>query len=207
VSAVEPAEWPHLFQDGTGPVLVMLHGTGSDEREIATLAERLDPTGAILAPRGRVNENGALRWFRRLSEGVFDVEDVVARASQLAGFLDWARNEYRLEARLFVAIGFSNGANMALALAILHPEVVTRVIAFSGMYPLGERELPRDLPATSILLMNGDSDPMAPATSVDRLVSQLTTRGAAVERMTRPGGHGITPEELETARLWLVPKI
>jgi phospholipase/carboxylesterase len=181
----------------------MLHGTGSDEREIATLAERLDQTAATLAPRGRVNENGALRWFRRLSEGVFDVDDVIARAGQLADFLGWARSEYGLERRPLVAVGFSNGANMALALAILHPDVVTRVIAFSGMYPLGERELPRDLPAISVLLLNGDSDPMAPAPSVDRLVAQLTTRGAAVERITRPGGHGITAEELETARRWL----
>ncbi len=203
MSAVEPDEWPHIFREGTGHLLLMLHGTGSDEREIATLADRLDPEAAVLAPRGRVNENGALRWFRRLSEGVFDVDDVVARADQLAHFLRSARGDYGLADHPLVAVGFSNGANMALALAILHPDLVTRAIAFSGMYPLGERDIAQDLTGTSVLLANGDSDPMAPTSSVDRLVTQLTAHGTAVQRVTRPGGHGISADDLDAARLWL----
>jgi len=203
MTPLEVSTWPHVYSAGVGPVLLMLHGTGSTEKEIATLAERIDPTAAVLAPRGRVSENGATRWFRRLAEGVFDVDDVIVRAGELAGFLGWARSEYELEGREIVPVGFSNGANIALALAILHPSAAPRAIAFSGMYPLGERDAPDPLDRSSILLLNGSSDAMAPAASVDRLADQLAARGAQVERLTRPGGHGITEEELAAARRWL----
>lgn len=197
------ADWPHLFHAGTGPLLLMLHGTGSDEHEIATLAARIDPTAAVLAPRGRVNENGATRWFRRLAEGVFDVDDVITRADELAEFVTSARARYSLEDRQLVAVGFSNGANMALALALLRPELVTRTIAFSGMYPLGDREAPNRLEHSQLLTLNGAADLMAPTASVDRLTEQLLRQGATVERVTRAGGHGITEEEVATAQRWL----
>jgi phospholipase/carboxylesterase len=195
--------WPHLYRPGTGPVLLMLHGTGSNEEDIATLAGRIDPAAAVLAPRGRVEENGANRWFRRHGEGRFDVDDVIFRAAELAGFVAWARAEYRIENRSLVAVGFSNGANIALALALLHPEAVRRAIAFSGMYPLGERSSPSVLTDTRVLALNGDSDPMAPGASVDRLAAELEGRGVAFERIRRAGGHGITEREVATAAEWL----
>ena len=214
------SEWPHLFREGEGsvqdvtgpasspsqgdaPVLLMLHGTGSTEVEIAALAERLDPALAVLAPRGRVSESGANRWFRRLAEGVFDVDDVIRRAADLAAFIGWAREHYALGGRPLIAVGFSNGANMALALALLHPDVADRVIAFSGMYPLAERDAPEQLGSTRMLLLNGSDDAMAPSASVDRLASQLEARGATVERITRAGGHGIASAELEAAEHWM----
>ena len=186
----------------------MLHGTGSTEREILSLADAIDPEAAVLAPRGRVRENGAARWFRRFAEGQFDVDDVIARAGELAGFVAWARQEYGLgsdemDARPLSAVGFSNGANIALALAVLHPDTVTRALAFSGMYPLGDRELASPLPDSRILLLNGESDPMAASSSVDRLEAELLRVGAGVERVTRSGGHGITAEEIEKAQAWL----
>ncbi|TFB73387.1 alpha/beta hydrolase [Cryobacterium glaciale] len=210
------AEWPHLFRSGSAdaPVLLMLHGTGGDEQQISRLAAALDPTAAVLAPRGRVQENGMNRWFRRLSEGVFDTDDVARRADDLAGFLVWARDRYELGDRPMVAVGFSNGANIALALALLRPEVLARVIAFSGMHPLdglpagGEgttaaRVAAGDLAASALLLVNGESDPMAPLPSVQRLVTVLEQGGARVEQVLRPGGHGIAKTDVAAAVKWL----
>ncbi|WP_104127935.1 alpha/beta hydrolase [Cryobacterium sp. Y57] len=215
MSAVnENAQWPHLFRPGSvdAPVLLMLHGTGGDEQQVSGLAAALDRNAAVLAPRGRVQENGMNRWFRRLSEGVFDVDDVVRRADELAGFLVWARDHYELGDRPLVAVGFSNGANIALATALIHPEVVARVIAFSGMHPLDRpasnavpdaRTAGSELTASALLLLNGRSDPMAPLRSVQKLVTLLEARGAQVQQEVRPGGHGITETDVAAAVAWL----
>lgn len=198
-------DWPHVFRPGSTdrPVLLMLHGTGGNEQEITGLADALDPAAAVLAPRGRVSEGGLTRWFRRHAEGVFDVDDVVRRAGELAKFIAWARHRYGLGERRMVAVGFSNGANIALATALLHPESVDRVVAFSGMFPLDDRSLSGDLSRTEALLLNGSSDPMAPLASVTRLVSVLTSQGAEVEQELRDGGHGITETDAAAAANWL----
>lgn len=197
---MQPADWPHLFAPGSGPVLLMLHGTGSNEHEIARLAAALDPSAAVLAPRGQVSENGANRWFRRLSEGVFDVADVAARADSLAGFLRWAIDHYGLESRRLIAVGFSNGANIALALATRHPGLISQTIAFSGMYPFGTLDLEKNLAGSKFTLLNGENDPMAPAASVELLVAKLTNSEADVRLEWRAGGHGITPGDLANAQ-------
>ena len=218
MSAVsENAQWPHLFRPGSvdAPVLLMLHGTGGDEQQVSGLAAALDPNAAVLAPRGRVQENGMNRWFKRLAEGVFDTDDVVRRADELAGFLVWARDHYELGDRPLVAVGFSNGANIAIATALLHPEVVPRVVAFSGMHPLDRAasnagpdalDAPvagNELAASALLLLNGRSDPMAPLPSVQKLVTLLEARGARVQQELRPGGHGITETDVAAAVAWL----
>ncbi|MFP7761948.1 alpha/beta hydrolase [Marisediminicola sp. LYQ134] len=202
------AAWPHLYREGSTdhPVLLTLHGTGSDENDIAQLAGMLDPHAAVLSPRGRVSENGMNRWFRRLSEGVFDVEDVVERSGELRGFLAAAIEHYGLEGRRVIAIGLSNGANIALAVALLHPDTLDRVVAFSGMFPLDDRELTTDLGSTEIVLLNGTADPMAPLASNDRLVEVLRERGADVTVARRGGGHGIAAADLEAAKGWLAAR-
>ncbi|RFA13249.1 hypothetical protein B7R21_08505 [Subtercola boreus] len=201
------AAWPHIFRPAsgpsTGPLILALHGTGASESDIVGLAERIAPGAAILAPRGRVDENGASRWFRRAGEGVFDVDDVIFRAGELAGFVGWALAEYDLGGRPVIATGFSNGANMALALGMLHPSVAATVVAFSGMYPFGSRETLTDPIPTQLLLLNGDNDPMAPSTSVDTLERTARASGATVTRVRRPGGHGITEAELVEAARWV----
>lgn len=203
---VDLAEWPHTFTEGAAPdapVVLTLHGTGGDEHEIAALGAAIVPGAAILSPRGRVREGMANRWFRRLGEGVFDVDDVIARAGELAAFVTAAREYYGLEGRTLVATGFSNGANIALATALLHPDVVSRVVAFSGMYPFGDREPIGDITGVELLVLNGTGDPMAPSASVDVLERTATAHGASVTRISRPGGHGIDRSELRAATAWL----
>ncbi|MGD8201060.1 alpha/beta hydrolase [Ornithinimicrobium sp. W1679] len=197
-------DWPHLFVPGEddAPVLLTLHGTGSNEQEISALAPELDPRAGVLAPRGLVREHGMPRWFRRMGEGVFDVDDVVLRAGELAGFVTAAREHYGLGDRPLVAVGFSNGANIALATAMLHPDVVDRVVAFSGMYPFADRDeaADKDLHGVRVTTLNGRADPMAPLGSVTRLVEVLRDRGADVEQHLREGGHGISPQDLAAGR-------
>jgi phospholipase/carboxylesterase len=197
--------WPHLFEAGDPgtPVLLLLHGTGGTEHDLLPLAERLAPGAGHLAPRGPVQEHGMNRWFRRFGEGVFDVDDVVRRAGELAGFIGWARSAYAIGGRPLVAVGFSNGANIGLATAILHPDTVTRAVAFSGMYPLDGRPVEADLAGSAVALFNGEADPMAPLESVVRLGSVLESRGAEVDRNVRAGGHGIHPTEVDAAAVWI----
>jgi phospholipase/carboxylesterase len=201
----EAAAWPHVHLPGDPekPVLLMLHGTGGDEEQIARFGTELLPGAEIIAPRGPVTEDGMRRWFRRHAEGVFDIDDVVARSAQLAGFIHHARRRYRLGDRALVAVGFSNGANIALATALLNPVALDRVIALSGMYPLGERGCAVDLTGTRVLALNGDRDPMAPTASVNTLVATLRGQGADAQQVVRPGGHGIEASDLEAARDWL----
>lgn len=204
-TAITPVSWPHVFSPGEAgaPVLLMLHGTGGNEHEIASLAAELHPGAGVLAPRGQVQEHGMLRWFRRHGEGVFDVDDVIARATELAAFLNAAREHYNLGNRPVVAVGFSNGANIALATAMLQPQTLDRVIAFSGMYPFADRESPADLAGSRLLILNGEADPMAPLPSVSTLIAALHQNGADVEQVLRPGGHGIAHTDLEAAKEWL----
>jgi phospholipase/carboxylesterase len=204
-AAATLAAWPHLYSPGDAgaPVLLMLHGTGGNEHEIAALAAELLPGAGVLAPRGPVQEHGMLRWFRRHGEGNFDVDDVIARSGHLTGFLEAAREHYTLGGRPVIAVGFSNGANIALATAMLHPDTLKNVIAFSGMYPFGDRDTAADLTGSRLLVLNGDADPMAPLPSVSTLMAALGSHGADAEQVLRPGGHGIGYTDLAAARDWL----
>lgn len=199
------SDWPHLYQEGRPdrPLLLMLHGTGSNEQDIAALAAELDPGAAVLAPRGRTQENGMLRWFARRGEGNFDVDDVILRAGELAGFITGAQQHYDVGNRQIIAVGFSNGANIGLATAMLHPKVLNRVVSFSGMYPFGDRTMDGPLTDGNFLVLNGKSDPMAPLASVTTLVGELQRRGADVGQVLRDGGHGIDGSDLAAARQWL----
>jgi phospholipase/carboxylesterase len=220
------ASWPHAFRAGKSgvPVLLTLHGTGGNETEIMALADHLHPDATVLSPRGRVTEQGMNRWFRRLGEGNFDVDDVIVRAAELAAFIAAARKQYDLIDRPLIAVGFSNGANIGLATALLHPNTISRVVALSGMYPFGDRDPladadadvdadadaeshSTDVSAVQLLLLNGASDPMAPAASVRRLESVAASHGVSVERHERAGGHGIDETELETAKAWIATQL
>ncbi|MQA04251.1 MAG: alpha/beta hydrolase [Streptosporangiales bacterium] len=185
----------------TGPVLLLLHGTGGTPDDLVGLGRQLFGDAPMLAPAGPVSEFGAARWFRRLAEGVFDTDDVVERAHQLADFVAAATERHGLVGRPLIAIGFSNGANIAAATLLLRPEVLQTAVLFSSMLPVPQPPA-HDLSATKVFLANGTADPMAPIASTDQLVSELQQRGADVGTYRHPGGHQITVDALAAARDW-----
>lgn len=195
---------PHRFVPGeeSAPVLLLLHGTGGDENDLIPLGSMLDPAAGMLSPRGAVSERGATRWFRRLAEGVFDHEDVVARAHQLAEFVAEARETYGLTERRLVAVGFSNGANIAAATLLLRPTVVNEAILYAAMSPLPDPPA-GDLSGARVFVSSGENDPMAPLDSAERLVRTLRDRNADVTWHRHPRGHGIAPDDVAAARAWL----
>lgn len=194
----------HEFVEGEpdAPVLLLLHGTGGGPADLMGLGHELSPGSPLLAPAGPVSEQGAARWFRRLREGVFDYEDVAVRAGQLADFVLEARKQYGLEGRRLIAVGFSNGANIGGALALLRPDVLTEAVLFASMLPIPEPP-EHDLSGSRVFLSNGERDPMAPLPSNEEFISLLEKRGANVTVHRHPGGHMITLEAVEAAKAWL----
>ncbi|QKV72465.1 alpha/beta hydrolase [Amycolatopsis sp. Hca4] len=195
----------HKYVEGApdAPLLLLLHGTGGSPEDLIGLARELSPDAAVLAPAGPVSEHGAARWFRRLAEGVFDHEDVVERANELADFVVEAREKYGLGDRRLVAVGFSNGANIAAAVTLLRPEVVREAVLFAAMSPVPEPPS-HDLSATRVFLANGERDPMAPLASTEELIRLLRERGADVVTQRHPGGHQITLDGVRAAAKWIM---
>ncbi len=182
--------------------LLLLHGTGGDENDLLPLGRMLDDRAALLSPRGKVLENGMPRFFRRLSIGVFDEEDLVNRTHELAGFVEEATSEYGLDPKRLFAVGFSNGANIAASLLLLHPGLLAGAVLLRAMTPFEVKTLP-DLSGTPVYLAAGRSDQMIPPESTKRLVELLREAGAEVTLDWQPGGHGIGRTEVEAARDWL----
>jgi phospholipase/carboxylesterase len=193
----------HKFEpasDATRAPILLLHGTGGDESDLLPLGRAIAPRAALLAPRGKVIENGMPRFFRRLREGVFDEEDVRRRANELADFVGEARRAYGRAKP--VAVGFSNGANVAAAVLLLRPEVLDGAILMRVMAPF--RTLPNSkLAGTPVLILSGLLDPIVPAESAARLAAALTDSGAHVQREMLSAGHGITQEDVTIAATFL----
>jgi phospholipase/carboxylesterase len=184
------------------PTLLLLHGTGGDENDLLPLGRMLDGRAALLSPRGKVLENGMPRFFRRLSMGVFDEEDLVNRTHELASFVEEAASEYGLDPKRLFAVGFSNGANIAASLLLLHPGLLAGAVLLRAMTPFELETLP-DLSDTPVYLAAGRSDQMIPPESTERLADLLREAGAEVTLDWQPGGHGIGRAEVEAARDWL----
>ncbi len=197
-------DFVHRFEAGVGSgrVLLLLHGTGGTEEDLLGIGRSLDADAALLSPRGRVLENGMPRWFRRLAEGVFDEEDLLRRAGELADFVGWTRVEYGLGDRPIVAVGYSNGANVASALMFLRPGVLAGGILLRGMVPFACQEKP-DLTGTRVLLLEGESDSLVPRAEGERLTAMLRDAGAQAEIHWTAGGHELHSEDFEVAGLWL----
>ncbi len=195
----------HKYVEGSpdAPLLLLLHGTGGGPDDLLGLARELSPDSAVLAPAGPVSEYGAARWFRRLAEGVFDHEDVVKRANELADFVVEAREKYGLGDRRLVAVGFSNGANIAAAVTLLRPEVVREAALFAAMSPVPEPPS-NDLSGSRVFLANGERDAMAPLASTEELIRLLRERGADVVTQRHPGGHQITLDGVRAAAKWIM---
>jgi phospholipase/carboxylesterase len=204
----EPLERPHVWRPGTfTPPLLLLHGTGGDEHDLLPLRPHLAPGSAVLSPRGTVLEHGMARFFRRLREGVFDEDDLRLRADELAAFLTAAEQKYGVPAGSWLAVGFSNGANMASALLVRHPESLAGAVLLAAMVPFAADE-PEDhaLAGKRVLIVNGDHDPMATPQQTTRLAEQLRRRDADVELLTFPGGHTIDPGQLPRIRTFVNPQ-
>jgi phospholipase/carboxylesterase len=193
----------HRFEPGAGrdtPPLLLLHGTGGDENDLISLGRMVGPEAALLSPRGKVSEGGMPRFFRRLAEGVFDEEDVARRANELADFVVEAREAYGLPAP--IALGFSNGANIAAATLLLRPEALAGAVLIRAMVPLSQAGA-ADLTGKPVLILSGSMDPMVPADNAAQLAAQLRDAGADVQHRTLPAGHGLSQADIALAREFL----
>ena len=186
---------------GANRTLVMLHGTGGDETSLLELGPILDSAANMLGIRGRSREEGANRFFRRFGEGQFDEADIIAQTHGLAEFIADARSIHELSGDMTL-VGYSNGANMAAALMLLHPAVADSAILFRAMLPLLP-PTPPELKGKRVFLSSGDRDPMAPIESASRLADALRQYGAQVEHDIAPVGHGLGRGDILAAAKWL----
>lgn len=191
-----PAEQPGL------PTLLLLHGTGGDEHDLVSLGRTLLPGAAMLSPRGQVLERGMPRYFRRLAEGVFDLEDLALRTGQLARFTPAAARAHGLDPSQVVAVGFSNGANIAASVLLTAPAVFAGAVLYRAMVPF-EPAVLKPLPGTPVWIGAGRHDPLIPAKGTQRLASLLTSAGATVSLDWRDAGHNLTAPEVEATAPWL----
>ncbi|QQK79132.1 alpha/beta hydrolase [Salicibibacter cibi] len=194
----------HIFKEGTNkqaPVLLLLHGTGGDENDLLPLAEMIAPESSVLSVRGNVSEGGMPRFFRRLAEGVFDEEDLVKRTEELAGFLDKSAEDYGFDRSQIVAVGYSNGANIAASLLYHYEDVLKGAILHHPMVPLRNVTLPplKELP---IFIGAGKQDPICRPEETNELASTLEAGGSNVELFWENAGHQLTKNEIEAASEW-----
>jgi predicted esterase len=182
--------------------LLLLHGTGGNERDLIPLGHDLDPNASLLSLRGKVLENGMPRFFRRLAEGVFDLEDLKQRTQELADFVISAVDFYRIDITQIVAVGYSNGANIAASMLLLRPRVLSAAILFRAMVPLVPDTTP-DLSAKHVLISEGDHDPIVSAAEAGRLAGLLRSAGADVTIRFLQSGHELTSDDVDLARNWL----
>jgi predicted esterase len=203
------SEFTHRFvpsATGSPCTLLLLHGTGGNEDDLLPLGRDLAPGAALLSPRGQVLEHGMPRFFRRLAEGVFDLDDLRFRTNELAAFVGGAVAGYRLDPRHLVAVGFSNGANIAASLLLLHPGLLRGAVLFRPMVPLEPDPLPH-LAGTAVFVAAGRSDPLIPRALTERLASLLRTAGADVTEHWATAGHNLTVPEVGAAREWLAAAV
>ena len=186
----EPATDPSVKH-----TLLLLHGTGGTENDLVELGQSLLPGAGIVSPRGNVKESIYARWFRRFAEGVFDEDSIRHEAAHLAEFL-------KLENQKFIAIGYSNGANMGAALMTLFPELLEGLVMWRGMQ-IFETPVVSDLVGKKILMTNGVADPMAPLNSARSQAEIFRQNGATVELRDIGAGHGLTQADFEATKEWL----
>lgn len=193
----------HRFEPATrleAPPLLLLHGTGGDENDLLPLGRAVSPGSALLSVRGKVLEHGMPRFFRRLAEGVFDEDDVVRRAYELADFVEDARKQHDIAAP--IALGYSNGANIAAAMLLLRPNVLAGGLLIRAMVPLS-RPPKVNLSGKPVLILSGLRDPIIPSDNGETLAAMLHGAGADVDRRVVPVGHELSQADLLLARQWM----
>jgi predicted esterase len=184
--------------------LLLLHGTGGNEDDLLPLGRELDPNAQLLSPRGKILEGGRMpRFFRRLAEGVFDVEDLKFRTNELAEFVEKASRIYGFDARKVIAVGYSNGANIAASMLLLKPQTLSGAILFRAMVPLVPESLP-NLLGKRIFMSSGLRDPIATREEAGKLSGLLRQARAVVDLQWQNSGHELTQEDIDAAKQWLV---
>ncbi len=184
------------------PTLLLLHGTGGNEDDLLELGRSLAPGANLLSPRGKILENGMPRFFRRFTEGVFDEVDLIFRTHELADFVAAAATAYGFSTESLTAVGYSNGANIAASLLLLHPGLLSRAVLLRAMVPLVPEKLP-SLDGTKVFLASGTGDPILPIENARRLAGMLRMARAEVDFHEIQAGHQLTSAELHDARAWL----
>ena len=194
----------HLFFEGTNrnaPTLLLLHGTGGNETDLLPLASVISPQSSVLSVRGDVSESGMARFFRRLAEGVFDEEDLVFRTKKLHQFLSEMAEKYNFDRKKVVAIGYSNGANIAASLLFHYKQTLYGAILFHPMVPIRGKHLP-NLEGVPIFIGAGKRDPLIPIAETEELIQLLKNANANVLEYWGEAGHQLTSEEVERAKEW-----
>lgn len=187
------------------PVLLLLHGTGGDESDLIPLARLVAPDAALLSVRGNVLEHGAPRFFRRLAEGVFDIEDLHRRTTDLADFAEAAAVRFGFALDDLTALGFSNGANIAASLLLTRPTLLAGAVLIRAMVPF-EPSSPPSLAGRPVLMSQGRSDPLIPVAGSERLAALLQEAGATVEVDWQVGGHGLVQGDVDSVRRWMAAR-
>jgi phospholipase/carboxylesterase len=196
-------EFIHRFVPGTsGRTLILLHGTGGTESDLLDLGHALDPEAALLSPRGKVLENGMSRYFRRLAEGVFDEEDLIFRTHELADFIKLAAERYGFKQTHAIAVGYSNGANIAGSILFLRPDTFQGAALLRPMVPLVPASLP-ELKGAPVLVAAGNYDAIIPVEKARELVSLLRRSGADVTVFFENATHALTESTIATTKSWL----
>jgi phospholipase/carboxylesterase len=194
----------HAYQPGAGPwTLLLLHGTGGDEHDLVPLGRQLAPHAALLSPRGKVLEGRMPRFFRRRASGQLDIPDLIERTDELGEFVGAAAREYGRDPRRIVALGFSNGANIAVSLLLRHPSLLRGAALLRPMLPYEPTATP-ELTGTSVLIAAGDGDPYSSPEQTRRLAEILAEGGAEVTVHTAPhAGHNLTQSDLIATARWM----
>ncbi|PKM88994.1 MAG: carboxylesterase [Firmicutes bacterium HGW-Firmicutes-10] len=196
----------HIYKEKNkkGKTLLLLHGTGGDEKDLLPIADIIDPDANILSVRGQVLEGGSNRFFKRLAMGVFDLEDLVFRTKRLKEFVDWAADHYDFDRNQVIAVGYSNGANIAASMLFHYKDALQRAILYHPMVPIN-KELP-DLTGVKVLICAGENDPICPPQQAQQLYDMLFMAKADVTLLWQPGGHRLTMEEIVESKSWYEKK-
>lgn len=200
-----PQSHHYVFEPGEAgaPPLLLLHGTGGSEHDLLPLARRLSPHSALLSPRGKVSERGANRFFARLAEGVFDPQEVTRRTHELADFILAAAPGHGIAPERLIAVGFSNGANIAATLLQLRPETLGGAILLRPMVVLDQPAAAGSLAGKRVFISSGEHDPLVPGDHPARLAAHLRTGGADVTIRRQQASHHLIAADLEDAAHWL----
>ena len=202
-------DFTHHFeptQNDDAPVLLLLHGTGGNERDLLDLGRTLVPDAALLSPRGKIQENGMPRFFRRLAEGIFDFEDLRFRTHELADWIETAVEHYGVKERKLIAVGYSNGANIAASTLLLRPSVLDAAVLLRPMVPL-QPDMQPDLADVAVLIRGGRFDQLVPPSGSEQLAELLRSAGADVAVQWHAGGHELGMDDVRAAQTWLAAKL